>query len=82
MAEIEIIKSKEKLTITWQSAIINISLEDIVEVNTNNTITKTTKVVKVGRELEFSEMVVIRTKKLVYELFTTNKLTLLNKINF
>ncbi|MCC6082630.1 hypothetical protein [Bacillus thuringiensis] len=82
MADIEIIKSKEKLTITWQSAIINISLEDIVEVNTNNTITNTTKVVKVGRELEFSEIVVIRTKKLDYELFTTNKLTLLNKINF
>ncbi|PGP41535.1 hypothetical protein CN993_22225 [Bacillus thuringiensis] len=82
MAEIEIIKSKEKLTITWQSAIINISLEDIVEVNTNNTITNTTKVVTVGRELEFSEIVVIRTKKLAYELFTTNKLALLNKINF
>lgn len=63
MTEIEIIKSKEKLTITWQSAIINISLEDIVEVNTNNTITNTTKVVTVGRELEFSEIVVIRTKK-------------------
>ncbi|HDX9694359.1 TPA: hypothetical protein ROY16_004059 [Bacillus thuringiensis] len=76
MTDIEIIKSKEKLTITWQSAIINISLEDI------NTITNTTKVVKVGRELEFSEIVVIRTKKLDYELFTTNKLTLLNKINF
>ncbi|AFU17619.1 putative cytosolic protein (plasmid) [Bacillus thuringiensis MC28] len=82
MTEIEIIKSKEKLTITWQSTIINISLEDIVEVNTNNTITNTTKVVKVGREFEFSEIVVIRTKKLAYELFTTNKLTLLNKINF
>ncbi|WP_306008822.1 hypothetical protein [Bacillus sp. MMSF_3353] len=82
MTEIEIIKSKEKLTITWQSAIINISLEDIVEVNTNNTITNTIKVVKVGRELEFSEIVVIRTKKLDYKLFTTNKLTLLNKINF
>ncbi|MEC5307450.1 hypothetical protein [Bacillus thuringiensis] len=82
MTEIEIIKSKEKLTITWQSAIINISLDDIVEVNTNNAITNTTKVVKVGREFEFSEIVVIRTKKLDYELFTTNKLTLLNKINF
>ncbi|WP_254490293.1 hypothetical protein [Bacillus thuringiensis] len=82
MAEIEIIKSKEKLTITWQSAIINISLEDIVEVNTNNTITNTTKVVTVGRELEFSEIVVIRTKKIDYKLFTTNKLILLNKINF
>ncbi|MGX5586566.1 SunI/YnzG family protein [Bacillus thuringiensis] len=82
MAEIEIIKSKEKLTITWQSAIINISLEDIVEVNTNNTITNTTKVVTVGRELEFSEIVIIRTKKIDYKLFTTNKLTLLNKINF
>ncbi|HDR4895238.1 hypothetical protein P9487_08370 [Bacillus cereus] len=82
MTEIEIIKSKEKLTITWQSAIINISLEDIVEVNTNNTITNTTKVVTVGRELEFSEIVVIRTKKIDYKLFTTNKLTLLNKINF
>lgn len=82
MTEIEIIKSKEKLTIIWQSAIINISLEDIIEVNTNNTITNTTKVVKVGRKFEFSEIVVIRTKKLAYELFTTNKLTLLNKINF
>ncbi|OUA99352.1 hypothetical protein [Bacillus thuringiensis] len=82
MTEIEIIKSKEKLTIIWQSAIINISLEDIIEVNTNNTITNTIKVVKVGRKFEFSEIVVIRTKKLAYELFTTNKLTLLNKINF
>lgn len=82
MTEIEIIKSKEKLTITWQSAIINISLEDIVEVNANNNITNTTKVVKVGRKLEFSEIVVIRTKKIDYKLFTTNKLTLLNKINF
>lgn len=81
MTEIEIIKSKEKLVITWQSAIINISLEDIVEVNSNNTIMDTTKVVKIGREFEFSEIVVIKTKKLVYELFTTNKLTLLNKIN-
>ncbi|MCU4959628.1 hypothetical protein OB990_25940 [Bacillus cereus] len=82
MTEIEIIKSEEKLTITWQSAIINISLEDIVEVNTNNTITNNTKVVKVGSKFEFSEIVVIRTKKLAYELFTTNKLTLLKKINF
>ncbi|QWH64298.1 hypothetical protein EXW39_30200 (plasmid) [Bacillus mycoides] len=82
MTEIEIIKSKEIITITWQSAIINIPLEDIVEVNKNNTITNTTKVVKVGNKFQSSGNIFIRTKTLDYVLFTTNKLTLLNKINF
>ncbi|QWH75457.1 hypothetical protein EXW59_00845 (plasmid) [Bacillus mycoides] len=82
MTEIEIIKSKEIITITWQSAIISIPLEDIVEVNKNNTITNTTKVVKVGKQFQYSENIFIRTKTLDYVLFTTNKLTLLNKINF
>ncbi|PER92429.1 hypothetical protein [Bacillus cereus] len=82
MTEIEIIKSKEKITITWQSAIINIPLEDIVEINTNNTITNITKVVKLGKQSQSSETIFIRTKKLAYLLFTTNKLTLLHKINF
>lgn len=82
MTEIEIIKSKEIITITWQSAIINIPLEDIVEVNKNNTITNTTKVVKIGNKFQSSGNIFIRTKTLDYVLFTTNKLTLLNKINF
>ncbi|PGO20759.1 hypothetical protein CN984_29290 [Bacillus cereus] len=80
MKEIEIIKSKEEITIIWQGASISISLEDIVEVN--NTITNTTKVVRFGKQLQSSETIFIRTKKLNYVLFTTNKLTLLNKINY
>ncbi|WP_377863518.1 hypothetical protein [Bacillus sp. R86525] len=82
MKEIEIIKSIEKITITWQSAAISIPLEDIIEVSKNNTIKNTTKVVEIGSKFNNSETIFIRTQKLDYILFTTNKLTLLNKIKF
>ncbi|HDR7760618.1 MULTISPECIES: hypothetical protein [Bacillus cereus group] len=82
MKEIEIIKSIEKITITWQSAIISIPLEDIIEVSKKNEIQNTAKVVKIGNKFKSSETVFIRTKKLDYMLFTTNKLTLLNKLSF
>ncbi|EMN7729932.1 MULTISPECIES: hypothetical protein [Bacillus] len=82
MKEIEIIKSIEKITITWQSATISIPLEDIIEVSTNISIKNTTKLVEIGSKFEHSENIFIRTKKLDYILFTTNKLTLLNKIKF
>ncbi|PEI62921.1 hypothetical protein COE98_12410 [Bacillus wiedmannii] len=36
MKEIEIIKSKETMTIIWQSAMISIPLEDILKVYKNN----------------------------------------------
>ncbi|WP_457550082.1 SunI/YnzG family protein, partial [Bacillus mobilis] len=44
-------------------------------------ITDTTKVVNIGKCFQHSEHIFIRTKKLDYLLFTTNKLALLNKIN-
>ncbi|HDX9658089.1 hypothetical protein CN639_00060 [Bacillus toyonensis] len=81
MKEIEIIKSKETMTIIWQSAMINIPLEDILKVYKNNNITGTTKVVNIGKCFQHSEHIFIKTKKLDYLLFTNNKLTLLNKIN-
>ncbi|KKZ95947.1 MULTISPECIES: SunI/YnzG family protein [Bacillus] len=82
MNEIEIIKSKETMTIIWQSAMISIPLEDILKVyKNNNNITDTTKVVNIGKCSHHSEHIFIRTKKLDYLLFTNNKLTLLNKIN-
>lgn len=77
MKEIEIIKSIEKITITWQSATISIPLEDIIEIN--NTCKNTNKAVEIGNKFKHSETIFIRTKKLDYILFTTNKLTLLNK---
>ncbi|UYX55838.1 hypothetical protein M3Y14_32975 (plasmid) [Bacillus thuringiensis] len=80
MKEIEIIRSKEKITIIWQSAEVNIPLEDILKVNKNYTIIDTTKVVKIGEQFQSSEAIFIKTKKLDYLLFTTNKLTLLNQI--
>ncbi|MFB5552625.1 MULTISPECIES: hypothetical protein [Bacillus cereus group] len=80
MKEIEIIKSIEKITITWQSATISIPLEDIIEVNNNNTCKNTNKAVEIGNKFKHSETIFIRTKKLDYILFTTDKLTLLNKI--
>ncbi|WP_410993560.1 SunI/YnzG family protein [Bacillus cereus] len=82
MKEIEIIKSIKKITIIWQSAIINIQLEDIIEVNKKNTCKNITKAVEIGNKFKHSETIFIRTKKLDYILFTTNKLTLLNKIKF
>lgn len=82
MKEIEIIKSIEKIAITWQGATINIPLEDIIEVNKNNTLKNTAKAVEIGNKFEDLETIFIRTKKLDYILFTTNKLTLLNKIKF
>ncbi|PEX25503.1 hypothetical protein [Bacillus cereus] len=82
MREIEIIKSKETMTIIWQGAMISIPLEDIIKVyKNNNNITETTKVVNIGKCFQHSEHIIIRTKKLDYILFTTNKLALLNKIN-
>ncbi|WLP67040.1 hypothetical protein Q9G86_27555 (plasmid) [Bacillus thuringiensis] len=80
MKEIEIIKSIEKITITWQSATISIPLEDIIEINNNNTCKNTNKAVGIGNKFKHSETIFIRTKKLDYILFTTDKLTLLNKI--
>ncbi|MYW25509.1 hypothetical protein GTY48_18050 [Bacillus thuringiensis] len=80
MKEIEIIKSIEKITITWQSATISIPLEDIIEINNNNTCKSTNKAVEIGNKFKHSETIFIRTKKLDYILFTTDKLTLLNKI--
>ena len=43
MKEIEIIKSIDKIAITWQGATINIPLKDIIEVNKNNTLKILTK---------------------------------------
>ncbi|MDA2434054.1 hypothetical protein PDN35_23480 [Bacillus cereus] len=82
MKEIEIIKSIEKIAITWQGATINIPLKDIIEVNKNNTLKNTDKAVEIGNKFKNSETIFIRTKKLNYILFTTNKLTLLNEIKF
>ncbi|MDF9595311.1 SunI/YnzG family protein [Bacillus cereus] len=82
MKEIEIIKSIEEITIIWQSATISISLEDIIEINNNNTCKNTNKAVEIGNKFKHSETIFIRTKKLDYILFTTNKLPLLNKIAF
>ncbi|HDR3312938.1 MULTISPECIES: hypothetical protein [Bacillus] len=82
MKEIEIIKSIEKIAITWQGATINIPLKDIIEVNKNNTLKNTDKAVEIGNKFKNSEVIFIRTKKLNYILFTTNKLTLLNEIKF
>lgn len=79
MKEIEITKSIEKITITWQSATISIPLEDIIEINNNNTCKNTNKAVEIGNKFKHSETIFIRTKKLDYILFTTDKLTLLNK---
>ncbi|KAB2446212.1 hypothetical protein ACQCWD_29755 [Bacillus thuringiensis] len=81
MKEIEIIKSIEKITITWQSATISIPLEDIIEIN-NNTCKNTNRAVEIGNKFKHSETIFIRTKKLDYILFTSNKLKLLNKIKF
>ncbi|MGN4669240.1 SunI/YnzG family protein [Bacillus cereus group sp. MYBK234-1] len=78
MKEIKIIKSLEKITITWQSATISIPLKDIIEITT--TCKNTNKAVEIGNKFKYSETIFIRTKKLDYILFTTNKLTLLNKI--
>ena len=82
MKEIEIIKSTERITIIWQSATISIPLEDIIEINNNNTCKNTNKAVEIGNKFMHSETIFIRTKKLDYILYTTNKLMLLNKIAF
>lgn len=62
MKEIEIIKSIDKIAITWQGATINIPLKDIIEVNKNNTLKNTDKVVEIGNKFKNSEAIFIRTK--------------------
>ncbi len=61
MKEIEIIKSIEKITITWQSATISIPLEDIIEIN-NNTCKNTNRAVEIGNKFKHTETIFIRTK--------------------
>ncbi|KEK22940.1 SunI/YnzG family protein [Bacillus gaemokensis] len=82
MADINVRKSKEYLMIEWQTAEINIPLEDIVDVDGgNNDILEKSDIVKIGKRNERSDYILIRTKKFDYALFTMDKDLLLNKIN-
>lgn len=81
MQDIKLTKSQEELTIEWQSAEINILLEEIIEIiEDSDYIPEKDKIVKIGIRNDESDRILIRTKKLNYALFTLDKNSLLNKI--
>ncbi|MEN1938667.1 hypothetical protein AAIE21_24755 [Paenibacillus sp. 102] len=81
MQDIKLTRSQEELTIEWQSAEINILLEEIIEIiEDSNYVPEKDKIVKIGIRNDESDCILIRTKKLNYALFTLDKNSLLNKI--
>ncbi|PED05306.1 SunI/YnzG family protein [Bacillus pseudomycoides] len=81
MQDIKVTKTHEQLTIEWQTAEINILLEDIVEIiEDNDYVPEKKRLVKIGTQSGESDCILIRTTTLDYALFTINKISLSNKI--
>ncbi|PEE40963.1 SunI/YnzG family protein [Bacillus pseudomycoides] len=81
MQDIKVTKTHEQLTIEWQTAEINILLEDIVEIiEDNDYVPEKKRLVKIGTQSSESDRILIRTTTLDYALFTINKISLSNKI--
>lgn len=82
MLGIDVIKTTEELIIKWQLAKVNIPLNEIIEVTEDDTYAGVEKndAIQLGH-LMLQLIILIKTKKEDYVLFTTNKVSILNKIN-
>ncbi|MEB9530394.1 hypothetical protein P4L13_26980 [Bacillus anthracis] len=83
MLGIDVIKTTEELIIKWQLAKINIPLNEIIEVTEDDTYAGVEKndAIRIGTAYNTTDRILIKTKKQDYVLFTTNKVSILNKIN-
>ncbi|PHD66464.1 SunI/YnzG family protein [Bacillus toyonensis] len=83
MLGIDVIKTTEQLIIKWQLAKVNIPLNEIIEVTEDDTYASVEKndVIRIETPYNTTDRILIKTKKRDYVLFTTNKVSILNKIN-
>lgn len=83
MLGIDVIKTTEELIIKWQLAKVNIPLNEIIEVTEDDTYAGVEKndAIRIGTAYNTTDRILIKTKKQDYVLFTTNKVSILNKIN-
>lgn len=83
MLGIDVIKTTEELIIKWQLAKVSIPLNEIIKVTEDDTYAGVEKLdaIRIGTAYNTTDRIVIKTKKQDYVLFTTNKVSILNKIN-
>ena len=83
MLGIDVIKTTEELIIKWQLTKVNIPLNEIIEVTEDDTYAGVEKndAIRIGTPYGTTDRILIKTSKQDYVLFTTNKVSILNKIN-
>lgn len=80
--EIEVHKTDKELIIQWQLTEVRIPFQEIVEVVEDETYAgEDTSAIRIGAPYGTTDRIYIKTKKYNYILYTTNKITLLKKIN-
>ncbi|KZE15717.1 hypothetical protein C1N83_20490 [Priestia aryabhattai] len=79
---IDVKKTEKELIIKWQLAKFNIALEDIIEITEDDTYGgKAVDAIRIGPPYGTTDRIFIKTKKQNYILFTTNRATIINRIN-
>ncbi|MGI8362635.1 hypothetical protein [Bacillus cereus] len=82
MLNLNVQRFKNYIIIEWQSAEINILLKDIINITTNDTpLKKLDHVVYIGIPSFSKKKIIIKTKKIIFVLYTNNTLEILNEIN-
>lgn len=83
MLGIDVKKTDKELIISWQLAKIRIPLSEIIEVTEDETYAgvEEENVIRIGTAYATTDRILIKTIKQNYLLFTTNRVTILNKIN-
>ncbi|MGU3442380.1 hypothetical protein ACLBXI_20720 [Bacillus cereus] len=81
LSQVYVEKREEIIKIEWQSAEIHIPVQEVIEiVDTPTLCINTEKFINIGIPSLGSEKVIIKTKKLCYVLFSTDKNSILNEI--
>ncbi|MGA4466835.1 hypothetical protein ACPA2L_30175 [Bacillus bombysepticus] len=83
MLGINVIKTTEELIIKWQLAKVSIPLNEIIEVTEDDTYAgvEKTDAIRIGTPYGTTNRILIKTRKQDYVLFTTNMISIMNKIN-
>ncbi|CUB12803.1 hypothetical protein BN2127_JRS1_04592 [Bacillus cereus] len=82
MLGIDVIKTTEELIIKWQLATVSIPISEMIEVIEDDTYAGVEKAnaIRIGTPYATTDRILIKTRKLDYILFTTNKVSILNQI--
>ncbi|MES5885123.1 MULTISPECIES: SunI/YnzG family protein [Bacillus cereus group] len=83
MLGINVKKTNEELIISWQLAEITIPLRDVIEITEDATYAgvEEVDVIRIGTAYGTTDLILIKTVKQNYVLFTTNKFAILNAIH-